>query len=119
MSNNLYLNNKLLREVYNMLYLVSSILAAIVFTIFSMISYHMVLKSQISKDMTFEWSGAVIASDIKTYFEIFVMYFLTALIGSLASPFIAFVLLVIEFLLFSFVFYADTWYASNRRWLNK
>lgn len=103
-----------------LLYVVSSVLASIVFTIFSMISYHFVLKSQISKDMTFEWSGAVIASDIKSYFEIFIVYLTsTLLVSKLVSPFGALILLIIEFLIFWFVFYCDTWYASNRRWLNK
>lgn len=121
MSNNLYLNNKLLRDIYKMLlYIVSSVLASIVLTIFSMISYHMVLKSQISKDISFECSGGVIASEISAYFEIFGIYLISTLITAyFFSILTTAIVLLIEFLFFWFVFYCDIWYASNRRWLDK
>lgn len=102
------------------LYLVSSVLASLVLTILSMISYHWVLKSQISKDISFECSGGVIASEISGYFEIFGVYLVTTLVSAyFFSLLITAILLIIEFLFFWFVFYCDIWYASNRRWLDK
>jgi hypothetical protein len=85
-----------------------------------MTSYHIVLKSQISKDMTVEWSSAIIASEISAYFEIFGIYLISTLITAyFFSLLTTSIVLLIEFLFFWFVFYADTWYASNRRWLEK
>lgn len=100
-------------------YLLGSVLTAIIFTALSMMSYHISLKSQISKDTTFEASGSIIVAEIRTFIEMFFIYLASALIVTkLVSPFSAFILLIIEFILFWIILHIDIHVVLNNRWNN-